>query len=314
MIANHFKTDHYEIEATPPDADLLLNLAKQFDEPIIDSSMIPTYYVSKLAQKHCKVILGGDGADELFGGYEHYSRFELAQKFYGLIPKPVREAVSYLSQKTIPVGMHGKNWLEGLDIDFISESPLVTSYFNPTDRKKLLHGVCKDWNTNAEKMLHFSTPTSKNTIDRSTRRDFYNYLQHDILLKLDMASMLTSLEVRSPFLDKDLIEFAFEKVPPYLKATSKHKKILLKSVASKILPSNFEYDRKQGFSIPINFWLQKNDFKDIFYDVLLSNQATFDKKYVNGLFKGLNSNRKNGERLFGLLMFELWKINNKVSV
>ena len=86
-IADYFGTEHIELDASNPDPDLLIELAEQFDEPIIDSSMIPTYLVSKEVRKHCTVALGGDGADELFGGYPHYERLLKLEKFIKFIPK-----------------------------------------------------------------------------------------------------------------------------------------------------------------------------------------------------------------------------------
>ena len=144
------------------------------------------------------------------------------------------------------------------------------------------------------------------------RRD-NNYLTEDILVKVDRASMLNSLEIRAPFLDKNIIEFAFKKVPSYLKATSKNKKILLKNLTQKVLPTDFDHNRKQGFSIPINEWLKKGKFRDFFYNILLDPQTIFDRKTVEKLLKYQDMGFNNGERLFALLMFELWRREYKVS-
>ena len=126
--------------------------------------------------------------------------------------------------------------------------------------------------------------------------------------------MLNSLEIRAPFLDKNIIEFAFKKVPSSLKATSKNKKILLKSLTRQILPTDFDSNRKQGFSIPINDWLKKGKFRDFFYNILLDPQTIFDRKTVEKLFKYQDMGFNNGERLCALLMFELWRREYKISI
>ena len=312
-VSQHFSTEHIELEASPIDVDVLLKLARQFDEPIVDSSMIPMFMVSELVQQHCKVVLGGDGGDELFGGYEHYSRLLWMNKYYKFIPLFLRQSAALLSDKTMPIGMKGKNWIQSLRYDLNTEVPLIASYFDPMNRRKLMQGTFPNLPIVAEDILRSLTPQNKELLQRSTRMDFNNYLTEDILVKVDRASMLNSLEIRAPFLDKNLIEFAFKKVPSSLKATSKNKKILLKNLTQRVLPSDFDSNRKQGFSIPINDWLKKGKFRDFFYNVLLDPQTIFDKKTIERLFQYQDMGFNNGERLFALLMFELWRREYKIS-
>jgi asparagine synthase (glutamine-hydrolysing) len=313
MISRYFETEHIELEAKPSSVDLLTKLAIQFDEPIIDSSMIPTFLVSKLVKKHCKVALGGDGGDELFGGYKHYSRLIWMKKYLGLMPQPLLKSVSYFSEKTLPLGIKGKNWLQSLNTDLNHGVPLIANYFDPSARRKLMKGFYNDWPTVAEDILQSRLLQSQDLLDRASRMDFTNFLTEDILVKVDRASMLNSLEIRSPFLDKHLVEFAFSEVPSSLKASSSDKKILLKKLANKVLPHEFDKHRKQGFSIPINNWLNEGKFRDFFYDVLLDSKTIFDKDSINILLKGQDKGRNNGERLFALVMFELWRREYRVS-
>lgn len=313
-ISNHFGTDHVELEAIPIEPELLIKLAKQFDEPIVDSSMIPMHLVSELVQKHCKVVLGGDGGDELFGGYEHYSRLLWINRYFKLLPMFARELVSKISDKALPLGFKGKNWMHSLKYDLKSEVPLIANYFDPLTRKKLMRTSSPDWPIIAEEILSSLWPLESDLLQRVTKMDFYNYMTEDILVKVDRASMMNSLEIRAPFLDKNIIEFAFKKVPSCYKATSKNKKILLKNLASEILPTNFQKNRKQGFSIPINDWLKSGNFRDFFYSVLLDPQTIFDKKPVEKLLKYQDMGLNNGERLFALVMFELWRREYKVSL
>ena len=115
--------------------------------------------------------------------------------------------------------------------------------------------------------------------------DTANYLPDDVLTKVDRASMLNSLEVRSPLLDQRMIEFAFGKVPSRLKATPTEKKILLKRLCTRLLPQEFDLQRKQGFSIPMNVWLKGGPFRTLFDDVLRDPQCSFDAQTVNKLMR-----------------------------
>lgn len=314
LISNHFKTDHLELNASEIDVDLLSKLAYQFDEPIIDSSMIPTFLLCELVQKHCKVVLGGDGGDELFGGYQHYSRLIWINKNLKLIPNAIQKTVSQLSENILPIGFKGRNWLQSLNIDLKNELPLIANYFDSKFRKKLMNEVDSDWPTPSNDFFKKNKIITEDLLERATHMDFSNYLAEDILVKVDRASMLNSLEVRSPFLDKDLIEFAFTQVPSNLKANSTHKKILLKSLCYKILPKDFDSTRKQGFKIPLDVWLKQGKFRDFFYNVLLDSNTIFDKKSILKLFKYQDLGMNNSERLFALVMFELWRRQHKISI
>lgn len=314
LISQNFNTEHIELEASSVDADLLIKLAKQFDEPIVDSSMIPTYLISQLVRKHCKVVLGGDGGDELFGGYEHYSRLILMQKIIKFIPSLLlRKKIALFSENFFPNGMKGKNWISSLKYDFNTDIPLIANYFDPKSRKNLMKNYSSNWEITAEEILYDFSLESDNLLQSLTRFDFSHYLTEDILVKVDRASMLNSLEIRAPFLDRNLIEFAFRRVPSSYKANSKNKKILLKRLSKKILPANFDLNRKQGFSIPINDWLKEGSFRDFFYNILLDSQTIFDKQSILELLKAQDKGLNNGERLFALVMFELWRREHKVS-
>jgi asparagine synthase (glutamine-hydrolysing) len=132
-------------------------------------------------------------------------------------------------------------------------------------------------------------------------------LPEDILVKVDRASMLVSLEMRAPFLDFRVLEFAFGKVPSRLKTSSTERKILLKRLCKKVLPPQFDANRKQGFSIPLPTWLKAGPWRDFVSDVLLDAKSTFDRRVESGLIDGHGKHRNNSERLFGLTLFELWR-------
>ncbi|NTV47736.1 MAG: asparagine synthetase B, partial [Chlorobiales bacterium] len=273
---------------------------------MVDSSMIPTWLVSHLVRRHCTVALGGDGGDELFGGYGHYSRLLWMQQRMARIPGFLRHSVAFAAERLLPVGLKGRNYLQGLDMDLQHSLPLIASYFDPTTRRKLMRGHSA-YALVAEAIRRKRIPLQTELLQRATRMDFSDYLAEDILVKVDRASMLNSLEVRAPLLDYRLIEFAFGRVPSHLKATVSDRKILLKRLTARVLPPEFDRQRKQGFSIPLAEWLKDGPFRDLFWDTLSTSDCLFDARTVMGLLKGQDRGFSNGERLFALVQFELWR-------
>jgi asparagine synthase (glutamine-hydrolysing) len=311
LIAHHFGTRHTELVAEPASIELLGKLAAQFDEPIIDSSLLPTFHICELVKQYCTVALGGDGGDELFAGYGHYSRLLTMQKHYGQVPQAVR-SLAAAAGTFLPTGFRGRNWLRTLDTDFDHGLPMPGNHFDVLSRRRLMpqytHPIV------AESTWRDRIPAATDLVERASRMDFANYLPEDILVKVDRASMLTSLEVRAPFLDHRLIEFSFAKVPTRLKATSNAKKILLKRLAAKVLPPGFDLQRKQGFSLPLADWLKAGPFREACWSILTDGDLVFDRRFVKQLLEGQDAGRSNSERLFGLVMFELWRRHYGVTV
>jgi asparagine synthase (glutamine-hydrolysing) len=306
LIAQHFGTTHIEIEAGVATTDTLSLLARQFDEPMTDSSMVPTYLLSRAVREHCTVALGGDGGDELFGGYPHYDRMLWMQRHFGRVPRALRACVARAADH-LPVGLRGRNWLQSLGTDFADDVPLVTQMFDRASRRKLLGRSAAAIGV-AERVRRERMPRERDVLQRATRLDFENYLAEDILVKVDRASMLTSLEVRAPLLDVELLEFAFGKVPAALKVTTTGRKLLLKKLAARLLPPAFDSQRKQGFSIPLSAWLSEGPWRDFFRAVLLdAGQVCFDHRFIERMFAAEGRGRVNAERLFGLVLFELWR-------
>jgi asparagine synthase (glutamine-hydrolysing) len=314
LIARHFGTEHVELDAGEVTVDLLPMLARQFDEPMVDSSMIPTYLLSRLVRKHCTVALGGDGGDELFAGYPHYNRLLWMRARLGGIPRSGRRLVATVGKAMLPLGFRGRNWLGGLGVDMRQSLPLVSACFDRDWRQRLM-ARRPGWNLVAESIREARIPRTPDLLFRTTCMDFENYLAEDILVKVDRASMLNSLEVRAPLLDYRLIEFAFGRVPSDLKATTSTRKVLLKKLAARLLPPEFDQQRKQGFSIPLASWLRKGAWADYFREVLLSSDGQlFDRGAVRNLLKGQERGVRNSERLFALVLLELWRREYRVSL
>lgn len=318
LVSRHFGTDHVELVAEPSTVDLLPLLARQFDEPLVDSSMVPTYLLCRLVRQHCTVAIGGDGGDELFGGYGHYDRLLRMQRLVGWVPRCARRAAARLGPKLLPIGFRGRNWVQGFGVDFKSGVPQIATYFDPGTRRRLLRqSLATDPQIGqaAERIRASRLPPDADLLQRATRMDFGNYLAEDILVKVDRASMLSSLEVRAPWLDRSVIEFAFGRVPGRLKATSVGRKILPKLLARRLLPAGFDLVRKQGFSIPLGAWLRQSEWGDFFREVLLDPGADlFDRDCVTGLLDGQQRGRANSERLFALVLFELWRREYRIAI
>lgn len=304
LIADHFGTEHMQLQAERTEPDILDRLARQYDEPLNDSSMIPTFLVSQLVRKHCTVALGGDGGDELFGGYEHHRRLLWMKSRADKMPLMLRRLVSSAADVALPTGFKGRNWLQAWGADFDCELPAVNTHFGPAERRALMG---KTWQIHSEDIREARTPCTPDLLQRVTRMDFLNYMPEDILVKVDRASMLASLEMRAPLLDFRIAEFAFGKVPTRLKANFTERKILLKRLSKRILPPSFDAERKQGFSIPLPIWMKAGVWRDFVCDVLLDKSCIFDRAAVNDLLEGHGRRRNNAERLFGLTVFELWR-------
>ena len=306
LIAETYHCNHHEIEASSIDPTLFDTLAEYFDDPIFDTSMIPTFLLSKAVSKHCKVAIGGDGGDELFGGYPHYNKLLRIRKLSAFFPFFARSFVSHLFQSTLPLGFKGKKTLEFYGTNLNLEYPNIAEFYNANDFRNIFNKV-NEFINYPEITQTFKNSYIEDLVANATFCDFNNYLKEDLLVKVDRASMANSLEVRSPFLDKSVIEFAFLEVPSSLKATLSSRKILLKELASRLLPAQFNYERKQGFSIPINKLLSEPVWSDFFHQKVSDSDAhIFNKDYIFKLIKSFGRYTNNGERIAALVFFMCW--------
>jgi asparagine synthase (glutamine-hydrolysing) len=255
-VSEYLGTDHVELPLDESSVDLIQTLAAQYDEPIADSSMIPTYLLARTVSQHCKVVLGGDGGDELFGGYLAYQTALRRERLQRVVPHWARSLVAAAARRAMRVGQRGRNALMALDGDLadgIAQSAVWTDYGDLGRVSSWLAGRVpeaspKAWRRNLVNSERGSPGAAMAT-------DFRSYLPDDILVKVDRASMLCSLEVRAPFLDRRVIEFAYRSVPNRLRVSLNERKILLKKLAKRLLPENLDLDRKQGFTIPISEWI-----------------------------------------------------------
>lgn len=310
-IADNISSDHHEFLVTIDAVDALDKIALQYDEPFADSSAIPTYYVAKKAKEYVKVALSGDGGDELFGGYNWYTWVIKAQSMknrFGFLSKLISTKA-----KRIPFDFKGKNFLSILNYDALTQFIKRTFIFNSSERERLIN---KQISNKMElllperKIVETFNSIDSNLITKMQNVDFNFYLPYDGLVKVDRASMLSSLEVRPPYLDKEIIKFAFS-LPEEYKIRGGVKKYLLKKVAKKILPPRFPLERKQGFCIPLQEWMNGR-IGNILVDSLADKRLCdfIDLNYVRSLLKTHRSGKKdNGAKLWSILMFSLWVRN-----
>jgi asparagine synthase (glutamine-hydrolysing) len=317
LIASHFGTKHMEIEAEPVSMELLPKLAHQFDEPMCDSSMIPMYLVSSLIRRYTKVAVGGDGGDELFGGYLTYNWIHQQIRARRWIPKVICNSIKAGAENLLPLGFLGRNFLIGLANGMDNAISSQRTLFDPLARRRLLapiRDLLPDSSDSPEFFKASLCDANRGFPGMVMAVDFHTYLPEDILVKVDRASMLMSLEVRAPFLDYRIIEFAFRSVPNRLRATTSERKILLRRLAAHILPKGFNLERKQGFSLPLQEWF-KGEWGRYIENILFSvTPGLFDTDFIRKVLREQRLGACNTERLFALALFELWRREYRISL
>jgi asparagine synthase (glutamine-hydrolysing) len=314
MVARHFGTDHSTLTVEPASADLLPALARQYDEPMADSSMVPTYLVSRLIRSHATVALGGDGGDELFGGYRHYPWIQRVALARQLLPGMVRRLIAAGASRMLPLGFTGRNLLIGCGGDVPEAIAHATLFFDSDTRRRLLVPTGFRGRRDPEAYKAGLCLDSGTPLEEATAVDFRTYLPDDIMVKVDRASMLTSLEVRAPWLDHRIIEMAFGRVPEALRVARGRGKVLPRLLAARVLPPQLGLPRKQGFSLPLDSWF-RGDWGRYLQGILLEADASpFDPKTVRRVLESQQRGYRNTQRLFALAFFELWRREYGVTI
>ena len=275
-----------------------------------DPSILPTYALSKLIRQHVTVALGGDGGDELFGGYLWYQRGLAVQSYLKAVPRFVRGAIAGIVDP-LPAGLKGRNLLRALGAG-LGEFRVATSMpFDASLRKRLFRPEV--WEALAEHQLEPEDlgremwPVGYDPLTQMSLWDLQMYLPEDILAKVDRASMAVALEVRAPWLDHRIIEFALRHVPPELKLRKGRTRILQRALAAKLLPRELDLNRKQGFVMPTHQWLVggwETPARELFESEPM--KQWFDVGFIDEMMSGLRKGYTNGVRLFTLLVFALW--------
>lgn len=304
IVARHFGTEHHVMQLPAPSLAVLEELASLVDEPIADSSIIPAYLVSKLTVRHVKVALGGDGGDELFGGYSDYTTALADAARLRQVPDALMSFVADMAGK-LPVGLRGRNRLFALRGGAFESMVWGSPYFDFEARRRILSPEAVDALGDEflapEQFLLELFKGGSDPVDAMTRTHFGSILPDDFLVKVDRASMAVGLEMRCPLLDVRLIEFAFGRVPSEWKVSRGEGRRLQKLLGKRLLPPALDVSRKQGFSIPLDAWLRGDD------SIRLNGLAesipdVLNRKAIHGLIAGHHKGRANGSRLFALMM------------
>ena len=318
MVADHLGVDHTSKVIKPEVAGLFEDLMYFMDDPIADFSIFPTYMVSRLARSQVKVVLSGDGGDELFGGYETYLADEKA-RLYERIPKVIRsQGIERLIGSFKPQAQKkglvnkAKRFIEGMEHPEALSHTRWRLFAGELIQQTLLTPDAKNAITQPVEthiLELFQQAGERSPLNRSLYVDVKSYLCDNILTKVDRMSMAVSLEARVPFLDRELVELAF-RIPSQYKVDRGKTKVLLKTLAARRVPHDCVYRPKEGFSIPIKQWL-KTQFRPILEDYLqpdiLKEQGLFEPKIVEQLKQEHFANKANHSHLlWSLIVFQAW--------
>lgn len=318
-IALHLKLDHTDTILQPDAVGLFEHLMHFMDDPIGDFSIFPTYLVSHLARQQVKVVLSGDGGDELFGGYESYLANETA-RLYCRLPSVlrnhcIRPAIQTLKPQTQKKGVinKAKRFLEGLNhADSLGHARWRIFAGTALQAELFTQEVLATIQTPLESHIEtlFAQTRERQPLNQSLYVDVKSYLSDNILVKVDRMSMANSLEARVPYLDPDLVTLAFQ-IPEHLKVHGGQTKILLKAIAAGHVPPDCVYRPKEGFSIPMKNWL-KGEFCELMLEHLhldkIKQQGIFQANTVARLItEHLNGTANHSHILWSLMVFQNWQ-------
>lgn len=319
QVAQHLGTEHYEERlSVGKAADLISQVGTWLDEPMSDGSLIPTFLLSRFVRRHVTVALGGDGGDEIFAGYPMYWAHRVARA-YERIPKAIRSGMIEPVVNSLPVSTKNmsfdykaKRFVAASKYDLVTRHHSYFGSFSPDGQlrvlsRDVLEQTEEDVYRSARELLRICDAT--NDIEKMQFLDINYYMAEDILTKVDRASMAVSLEVRAPFLDPRVAQFAAS-IPIDYKLKGNKGKYILKKAVEPLLPASILKRPKKGFGIPIAEWL-KGRLNPLLHDLLdpsrLRDQGLFDPKFVAKLIgeheSGAASHHK---QLWTLLVFQLW--------
>ena len=314
IVARRYKTEHHEITITPEQFFAELpNLVWHEDEPLGFIASVPLYFVSRLAQKHVKVVLTGEGSDEILAGYGRYAKavqlLEYGEKYESLTPRFVRGIVK--SGATLLGGKLDRTFLtrgsdiENLFFDNFGVFPRAMQeklFTNETKSRIAEHNPYFNQNRWLEKT------DAREVLDKLLYVDTKTYL-HELLMKQDQMSMAASIESRVPFLDHKLVELT-AKMPVGMKLRGRETKFLLREAMKGILPDEILTRPKMGFPVPVGNWFRR-EFRHIVGEYVLSERSSgrgiFNMDFVREIVNRHNAGENHDERLWFLVNFEIWQ-------
>ena len=315
-VARRYGTDHHEVVVEPRIGEVIHALVDHFDEPFADSSAVATYYVSEVAGRHVKVVMSGDGGDEIFGGYTIYQADRLAH-LYRRLPRLLGERAIPRLVGRLPASERKMSWDLKLRrfVEHARRDPLAAHgswrmIFTEEMKERLYADRLAERHDSLDLLrAYFDAYPHNDPLNRFMYVDTKVSLVDDMLTKVDRMSMAHSLEVRVPLLDHRLVEW-MSQVPSNLKVRRLNLKYLFKHVARDLLPPAIVDRRKAGFHVPIPGWI-KHELRPLVEEQLgaetVTRQGVFEPDYVARLLADHRAGRNNYSRnIWGLLMFSLW--------
>ena len=276
------------------------------DEPVADPALVPLYFIAKEARKHVKVVLSGEGADELFGGYTIY-REPLSLRAFDYLPRPVRRSLGRAS-KPLPEGVRGKSLLHRGSLTLEERYYGNARSFSDEQLRAVLPGFRTDWTHTDVTAEIYRQSAGWDPVARMQHLDLFTWLRGDILVKADKMTMANSLELRVPFLDAEVFAVA-SRLPLQQKITRTTTKYALRRALEPIVPAHVLHRAKLGFPVPIRHWLRAGELLDWAYAMTDSSQAG---RLVDlaGVRRMLDEHRTgasdHSRRLWTVLIFMLW--------
>jgi asparagine synthase (glutamine-hydrolysing) len=308
-VAASFGTDHHELRLEPQGLEIVERLAWYLDEPFGDSSAIPTFMVSKLAAEHVKVVLTGDGGDEIFGGYDKYV-VERREQQFDRIPRPLRRVLAVIGE-ALPEGTTGRNFLRHLGYEGGRRYLDASTMFGMPEQERLFRpGVFEQIQSHDPAAAAMALLRARPGAWLSALQyyDLRGYLPLDILTKVDRMTMAHSIEARPPLLDHRLVEFAAT-VPAAFALHGRTTKYLFKQAMRGLLPDAIIDRPKQGFALPLARWF-RGDWGGYVRDVLLSDtcrqRGILEPRYLEQLLRLHAGGRDLDQQLWTLVSFEQW--------
>ena len=316
MVADWYGTDHHEVIVEPHIEEVIHEIVDHFDEPFADSSAVASYYLSAVARQHVKVVLSGDGGDEVFGGYTIYQADRLAH-LYRRLPgmlgaRVIPGVVGWLptSEGKMSWDLKARRFVERARLDPLTAHASWRVIFTQEMKERLYaDGEAERHDSLDLLRTHFDAYPDNDLLNRFLYVDTKVSLVDDMLTKVDRMSMANSLEVRVPLLDHRLVEW-MSQVPSSLKVRGLDLKYLFKDVARDLLSRKIVDRRKAGFHVPIPGWI-KHELRPLIAEQLspatVARQGIFNPDYVGELLDAHWSGSENYSRnIWGLLIFSLW--------
>ncbi len=301
QVSQHIETDH-RVEYIDIDENLIEHVVGRMDEPFGDASVLPTYLLSKMTRQSVTVSLSGDAGDEVFGGYDSYQAWNIARFIPGAVVAFAKPLVKLLppSEKKLAAAFKIRKFVDGFGADVNRRHLDWMSTFADTRRRQLLseHFVGAD--------CLVDTPAGASLLSVQLN-DIHNYLAEDILKKVDLASMLNSLEVRVPFLDHRLVAMVLS-LPARYRIRYFRTKWLLKKIASNYLPAAIVHRKKRGFTVPISAWIRKSELiRQYITDRSCYTADMLNYDHIQRLMAvHLNIKADNARQLWLVFVFNYW--------